>query len=615
MLGRLEVVDGDRRVVLPRGHARALLALLALRAGEVLSTERLVDQLWGPVPPPTAAKALHGLVSILRMRLEPDRDRGAAARILETRPPGYLLSLDRDQVDAHRFRSLVEAAAGAPVAAKATLLAEALGLWRGPALDDFAYEPFAQAPIADLEELRLTALEERVEADLALGRHARLVAELEGLTTEHPLRERLRGQLILALYRCGRQAEALKVYRDARRLLVDELGIEPSPALQSLEQAILNQDPSLDAPAEAEMPRGTLEPVQADADRAWLATGRKTVTVVFADLSQSWSAQHSEGADPEATRPVVRRAYTDAVDVVERHGGTVEGLIGDVVVAVFGLPVAHEDDAARAVRAAVELRRDLAVLNEEAEREHGVRLAARFGINTGEVVVGDPTGLRTAASGPSVAVAARLQQAAGEGEVLVGDSTRGLLADAAIVEPVEERILDSQGRPLVAWTVFDTVPGLRTLRPPLDSPLLGRDAELARLHAVFERTARGAQARMVVVIGDAGIGKSRLAAEFAETLRSRADAPTGHCPPYGDGITLWPSPPSALWCWSSRTCTGHNRLCWICSSTWAARSAGACCCCVSRAPSCSISARRGARARRTRTRCSSGPLVRTWPSS
>ena len=189
------------------------------------------------MPPPTAAKALHGLVSILRKRLEPDRDRGAPAEILQTRPPGYVLSIDRHRVDAHRFRNLVEQAAGAPVATKAALLRDALGLWRGPALDDFTYEPFAQAPIADLEDLRLTALEERIQADLALGRHAEVVPEVEGLTAEHPLRERLRGQLMLALYRSGRQAEALNVYRDARHALVDELGVEPTPALQRVEQA------------------------------------------------------------------------------------------------------------------------------------------------------------------------------------------------------------------------------------------------------------------------------------------------------------------------------------------------------------------------------------------
>ena len=539
ILGRLEVVDGDRQVALPRGHARVLLGLLALRAGEVVSSERLIDQLWGPMPPPTADKALHGLVSILRKRLEPDRDRGAPAKVLQTRPPGYVLTIDRHQVDAHRFRSLVEEAAGAPVATRAALLRDALGLWRGPALDDFTYEPFAQGPIADLEELRLTALEERVEADLARGRHAELVAELEGLTAEHSLRERLRGQLMLALYRAGRQAEALDVYRDARRALVDELGVEPASALQRLEQAILNHDPSLDAPVEAET-QAAPEPAQTDAVRPWLVTGRKTVTVLFADLSQSSSTQNGEGVDPEATRPTVRRAYKAAVEMFKRHGGTVEGLIGDVVVAVFGLPVAHEDDAARAVRVAFELRGELEVVNAEAEREQGIRLAARFGINTGEVVVGDPTIGRTATSGPPVAVAARLQQTAGEGEVLIGESTRRLLGDAVLVEPVEERSLDGRGRPFAAWRVLDAVLDARALRPRLGSPMLGREAELARLHATLQRAARDARASLAVVLGEAGIGKSRLAVEFAASLGAEAEVLTGHCPPYGEGITFWP---------------------------------------------------------------------------
>jgi DNA-binding SARP family transcriptional activator/tetratricopeptide (TPR) repeat protein len=538
MLGPLVVVDGDRHVVLPRGHARALLALLALRAGEVVSTERLIDQLWGPTPPPTAAKALHGLVSILRRRLEPDRDRRARATVVETQAPGYVLSLDRDQVDAHRFRSMLAAAAGAPAAAKAARLREALELWRGPALDDFAYEPFAQAPIADLEESRLTALEERVEADLALNRHAELVAELEGLTAEHPLRERLRGQLMVALYRCGRQAEALKVYRDAQRLFVDELGIEPSPALQALQRSVLIQDPALDAPGATRLPRGASESARGDTTRAWLESGRKLVTVIFADLSPL--VLRGADADPEATRPLVRRSYRTAVDVIERHGGAVEGFIGDVVVAVFGLPVAHEDDAARAVRAAVELRRDLGVLSQPSEREHGVRLAARIGINTGEVLVGDPTVAGTAASGPPVALAARLQQTAGEGEVLAGDDTRRLLHDDVVVEPVEPRMLDGQGRPLNAWRVLDTAYGARIARPGSGSPMLGREAELVRLHAALQRAIRDARASKLTVIGEPGIGKSRLAAEFADRVRSRADALTGHCPSYGEGITFLP---------------------------------------------------------------------------
>jgi len=535
MLGRLEVVDGDRRVALPRGHARALLAVLALRAGEVVSSERLIDQLWGATPPQTAVKALHGLVSILRQRLEPDRDRGAAAEVVQTWPPGYVLSLDRDQVDVHRFRGLVHQAQAAPIAAKTALLRDALGLWRGPALEDFAYEPFAQGAIADLEELRLTAHEERVEGDLALGRHAELVAELEGLVTEYPLRERLRGQLMLALYRCGRQAEALGVYREVRQLLVDELGIEPAPALRRLEEAVLNQDPAMEAPRAARS-RDPSEPAPAD---PLLAAARKTITVVFADLSQSLSARDGERADPEAAGQAVRRAYQGAREVLERHGGTVEGLIGDVVVTVFGRPRAHEDDAVRAVRAAVELRRDLVALNAQTDRDQGVRLAARFGIDTGEAVVGDPTVGPTASSGSPVAVAARLQQTAGAGEILASEATRRLLGEAALLEAVAE-IGVGEARPLAAWKVLDTVRAARSVAPRVDRPMLGRDGELSRLQAAFRRATADGLAVRVTVIAEAGIGKSRLALEFAGRVRARADVLTGHCPSYGEGITFWP---------------------------------------------------------------------------
>jgi DNA-binding SARP family transcriptional activator len=286
VLGQLEVLDGDQRVPLPRGRGRALLALLVLRAGEVVSTDRLIDWLWGETPPPTAITALHGLVSTLRKRLEPARGASEAPAVLETRPPGYVLAIDRGEVDAHRFRRLLEGVAGAPAPKRAAKLRTALALWRGPALADFTYEPFAQTDIAVLEELRMAAIEERIDADLELGRHAELVGELKDLTAEQPLRERLRGQLMLALYRSGRQAEALEVYRTTRQVLVEELGIEPGPALQALEQAILRQDASLDLQPALPLPEVSREtpaarpPVEA---QPWLPPGRKTVTVGFLD--------------------------------------------------------------------------------------------------------------------------------------------------------------------------------------------------------------------------------------------------------------------------------------------------------------------------------------------
>jgi len=512
------------------------LGVLALHAGAVVSFDRLIDQLWGQAPPPTATKALHGLVSTLRKRLGPPDD-GTTPQVLETRAPGYLLAIDRDQVDANRFRRLVAEATQAPVATKAARLREALGLWRGPALDEFAYEPFAQAAIAELEELRLAALEERVEADLALGRHAELVAELEGLVAEHPLRERLRAQLMLALYRCGRQVDALELYRVTRELLVDELGIEPGPALQRLERAILAQDPSLEWPPPDDRTLTAEDVVPPSAGR-WLAAGRRTVTVLFADLSGSAGAQATVLADPEAVRLVVMQAYKAVVEVLGRHGATVEGFIGEVVVAVFGVPVAHEDDALRAVRAGLALREHLAAVNAAAERAHGVRLAGRIGISTGEVVVGDPTSGATSTSGPPVALAARLQQAAGDGEVLLGEPTRRLVGDAAVLEPATRAVAGRLGGSGIAWRLVDVLQTGASVGA--DTPYVGRREELERLRGAFDRSVQEGHATLVTVIGEAGVGKSRLAREFATSVEPAARVITGHCPSYGEGITFWP---------------------------------------------------------------------------
>jgi DNA-binding SARP family transcriptional activator len=237
ILGPLEAVGDEGPIPLAGRRQRALLGLLLLRANEVVATERLVDALYGEQPPPTATTSLQNAVSRLRKLLGPD--------LLVTRPPGYVLKIDREQLDLARFERLVREARTADLPERSATLRDALALWRGPALADLAYETFAQAEIHRLEELRLAAVEERIDADLALGHHDELVGEIEALIAEQPLRERPRGLLMLALYRSGRQAEALRVYHDARRVLIDELGIEPSPALQQLHAAILRQERSL----------------------------------------------------------------------------------------------------------------------------------------------------------------------------------------------------------------------------------------------------------------------------------------------------------------------------------------------------------------------------------
>jgi DNA-binding SARP family transcriptional activator len=264
ILGALEVLDEGSGVALGGDKQRALLALLLLHANETLTTERLIDELEGGRPRATAAKAVQVRVSRLRKALEGGSGNGAGG-LIETREHGYRLEIDPNSIDAHRFERLLaegrnELAAGRPRRA-ASALETALSLWRGPPLADLEYEPFVQPEIGRLNDLRVDALEELVEAKLALGRHAEVVGTLERLIAEHPYRERLRAQLMLALYRCERQADALQAYQDARAKLVEELGIEPGERLRELERAILAQDPALaitaDGPAGAEPAAGT----------------------------------------------------------------------------------------------------------------------------------------------------------------------------------------------------------------------------------------------------------------------------------------------------------------------------------------------------------------------
>ncbi|TML29522.1 MAG: hypothetical protein E6G26_03470 [Actinobacteria bacterium] len=244
ILGPLEAFDGERALSLGGTRQRSVLALLLLRAQEALTRDVIIDELWGETPPPTAAKVLQNCISALRKELP---DGGAALR---TVGGAYALEVASGELDRDRFEQGLAKGRAALAAGESEEAAEqlrtALALWRGGPLSDFSYEHFAQEEIARLEELHVEAVEDRIDADLAGGRAEGLVAELEALVGRHPLRERLRRQLMLALYRTGRQAEALAAYRDARRTLLGELGIEPTRALQELEKAILAQDPAID---------------------------------------------------------------------------------------------------------------------------------------------------------------------------------------------------------------------------------------------------------------------------------------------------------------------------------------------------------------------------------
>jgi DNA-binding SARP family transcriptional activator len=266
ILGPLEVVDGGTVVPIPGAKERGVLAFLLLHANEFVPSDRLIEELWSGEPPTSARKSLQVRVANLRKAL------GAGGDVLVTRGPGYVLRLERDQLDLHRFERLVASSDAVELHLVVDRLRAALDLWRGEPLADLGYEGFVQGPAARLAEIRLNAVEKRIGAELELGLHGDLVRELQALVAEHPLREGLRGQLMLALYRAGRQAEALDAYRDARSALNEELGLEPGPALQRLERAILSHDSSLDL----ESPQSARD----DAPPLAIAAGRSILVVI-----------------------------------------------------------------------------------------------------------------------------------------------------------------------------------------------------------------------------------------------------------------------------------------------------------------------------------------------
>jgi DNA-binding SARP family transcriptional activator len=320
------VIRGQQVLPLGSPKQRALLGLLLVHANEAIPRERLIEQLWGDASPKTVKAVLNVYLSRLR-RLLAD---GTGEQLLLTHAAGYVLSVRPEGLDARRFESLLERgrrelASGDAERASATLR-DALALWRGPALADLAFEPFAQSEIARLEELRLTAIEARIEADLALGHHDSLVAELENLVAAYPYREGLRVQLMLALYRSGRQAEALETYRRARRAFSEELGIEPGPRLQELERAILRHDPSLESPSPEAMRTGEEEPIETVRHRPRLLS-RRTVSLAAALILAIVAAlvaatRYSSGGSAE---PVVLAG--DSVAVIDPGTDTIVGEI------------------------------------------------------------------------------------------------------------------------------------------------------------------------------------------------------------------------------------------------------------------------------------------------
>jgi DNA-binding SARP family transcriptional activator/tetratricopeptide (TPR) repeat protein len=508
ILGPLEAHSDGQALDLGGAKQRALLGVLLLHANSVVSKDRLIDALWEDDPPESAQKALQVHVSSLRKLVGKER--------LQTQAPGYVLRVQPDEFDLARFCELQEQGR----------LADALSLWRGPPLSDLAYRRFAHAEIGRLEDLRLACLEERIEHDLRGGGHGDLTGELEALVREHPLRERLRGQLMLALYRSGRQAEALAAYQDARRTLVEELGIEPGRELRELQQAILNQDPALDLvvarqPEQEEAASPTPPPSDSPPSAR---QSRKTVTAVFVAVSAAGADGGS--LDPEALRRVTSRSFGEIQAAVERHGGTLETVSSDTLTAIFGVPVVHEDDALRAVRAAAETRQALADL--AGEVASSIVLAFRIGLGTGEVVTGE-AGPQLRVTGEPLITSARLAQGAEEGEVVLDERSYRLVRDAVVV--------DATGS---ALSLLEVIADLHRHVGRFASPMVGRERERRRLQDAFEQAVSDRSCQLFTVLGTAGVGKSRLVQEFLGDVSEQALIVRGRCLPYGEGITYWP---------------------------------------------------------------------------
>ncbi len=416
LLGRLEVWDGSRPVALGGPKQKSVLVALLLRHGEVVSSDRLMDDVWGERASGGTAKTLQVYVWQLRRALEPGRLPGSPPHVLVTQSPGYVLRIDDEQLDAERFERLAESGraaleGGEPDRALG-LLDDGLALWRGAALADFAYEAFAAPAIARLEELRLAAVEDRIDAEVALGGHRHAVAELEALVARHPLRERLHRQLALALYRSDRQADALSACRDARRMLADDLGIDPSPPLQELERAILNQDVALappPTPAAGRVAVGGTVRLPATVN----ATAGGVLAFLIADIRGYTAFTQTEG--DEAAAALAARFAVIAREGAEAHGGEVPELRGDEALAVFPSP-------RQALRAAVELQRTFA---DECELRPHLPLRVGIGLDAGEAVPVNG-GFR----GGPLNLASRLCARAAAGEVIVSQSVALLCAPA-----------------------------------------------------------------------------------------------------------------------------------------------------------------------------------------
>jgi DNA-binding SARP family transcriptional activator len=532
ILGPLEVLDEGRVVALGGSKQRALLAVFLLHANETLPTDRLIDELWADRPSAAAAKSVQMRVSRLRKALAAR----AAGGLIVTRERGYELEVDPERLDSHRFERLLDEGrsdlvAGHPERAVAAL-GEALALWRGAPLADLAYEPFAQREVARLEDLRAAALEALVEAKLALGGHAEVISQLEMLIAERPYRERLRAQLMLALYRCDRQADALQAYQDARSQLVEELGIEPGERLRELERAILAQDPALAVPVGWDGDAAPPGPAPAD-----LPTG--VVTFLLTDIEDSsglWEADH-EGmaAALELHDELIART-------VDAHAGRLLKTKGegDATVTAFR----RSSDA---VAAAVDIQEAVGA----ASWPGGLDLRVRIALHTGEAHEREGDYF-----GPALNRAARLRSLVRGGATVMSQVTAEIVHDRL---PPKIELVDLGRHELRGLSRPENVFELRKVAaraargamalepaPPeaaVEIPggaFVGRERELAELVGGIDDAFAG-RGRLFLLVGEPGIGKSRLAEELSAHATARgARVLVGRCWEAGGAPAYWP---------------------------------------------------------------------------
>lgn len=502
MLGPLEFWSRGQQIPLGGPKQRAILGYLLVHANEVVATRKIIGALWPEGAPSTARKMLQNTVSNIRGLLSAQGDSSSSA--LLTHSPGYMLRTDVVSLDLLHFQHLscigrAALADGAWEAAARSLRA-ALDLWRGEPLADLRDTGISWTQLDVLQESRFSTLEDYFEAELAAGHHREQVAELEQLVIDEPHRERAAHQLMLALYRCGRQVDALAVYHRTRAVLQDTLGLEPTRTLRNLERAILVHDTSLESPAlgaqdqsEISAPRSVRPVLVGSHPKALPRTERNRVSVLTIALACS------DDVAAEEVDTLFAEAGSDMRREVDAAGGTVLFCTGSMVQAVFGAPTSHQRDALTAARVAVDLRNRFA--------RSGEAVQLRLAIRTEDVLIRSSYGQIDVVS-PALEQCVRVVRTLPPNEVWVCDATRRC-GGIDVVDAV------LRGLPAVSWS---------RVRPCMDNDptlvFVERSHELSMLERHFEHTRQTQRGRLVTVLGEAGIGKTRLISEWSNRLNS-----------------------------------------------------------------------------------------------